>query len=306
MVYTLTLNPSLDYIVNVDDFQLGAVNRTSSEMIYPGGKGINVSMVLKNLGVDNIALGFIAGFTGKEIRKRVMDFGCKEDFIVTTSGWSRINVKMKSTEESEINGNGPSIDLEAIRRLLLQLDQLQDGDILVLAGSLARSMESGFYKDIMASLESRGVRIVVDTTKDTLMKTLAYRPFLIKPNKHELEELLDVTIHSIDEIEKYAKQLQSFGARNVLVSMAGDGAMLVAENGRSYYTEAPRGELKNSVGAGDSMVAGFIAGFQESADYEHAFYMGVATGSASAFSEGMASKQHVEEIYHKLKQHSVL
>ena len=301
MVYTLTLNPSLDYIVNVDDFQLGTVNRASSEMIYPGGKGINVSMVLRNLGLDSIALGFIAGFTGEEIRRRVEEYGCRQDFIVTTTGWSRINVKLKSSGESEINGNGPSIELEAIRRLQQQLDQLHDGDILVLAGSLARSMKSGFYQDIMASLEGRGVHVVVDATKETLANTFAYRPFLIKPNKHELEELLDVTIHNIDEIEKYAKQLQSFGARNVLVSMAGDGAMLVAENGRTYYTEAPQGELVNSVGAGDSMVAGFIAGFQESGDYEHAFYMGVATGSASAFSEGMASKQHVEEIYRMLK-----
>lgn len=299
MIYTVTFNPSLDYIVRVDDFKPGQVNRTAAERLFPGGKGINVSIVLKNLDFDNVALGFIAGFTGDEIEKRVEAFGCKSDFIKINSGLSRINVKLKSQEESEINGQGPKISEEALNTLFNQLDTLQKGDVLALAGSIPSSMPADTYERIMARLQGREIEIVVDATKDLLKNVLKYHPFLIKPNNHELSEMFGVTLSSDEDIIKYAAKLQEMGAKNVLISMAGDGAIFLSQDRKIHKSAAPKGELKNSVGAGDSMVAGFLAGYLENGDLAHAFKMGVATGSASAFSEELATKSEVLNLLNK-------
>lgn len=300
MIYTVTFNPSLDYIVSVDDFQLGKVNRTSKEMMNPGGKGINVSILLKNLGYDSCALGFMAGFTGEEIAARVQSAGVNSNFIKVKNGISRINVKLRANEESEINGMGPEILGEDIEKLYRQLDELKDGDILVLAGSIPSVMPGTIYSDIMRYLQDKNVRIVVDATKDLLTNVLKYHPFLIKPNNHELGEIFGVTLSTREEVVPYARKLQEQGAGNVLVSMAGEGAVLLAENGEVFLSEAPRGKVLNSVGAGDSMVAGFIAGFLASEDYEQAFYMGICTGSASAFSESMATKEEIKVLLNQL------
>ena len=300
MIYTVTFSPSLDYIVTVEKLTLGRVNRTENEIIFPGGKGINVSIVLKNLGVESTVLGFIAGFTGEKIRKELSALGCKDAFIEIEHGWSRINMKVRSDEESEINGQGPVIDAQAMKELYAQLDKLEEDDILVLAGSIPNTMPSTVYSDIMEYLEGRKVNIVVDATKDLLVNVLKYHPFLIKPNNHELEEIFGTQFKSNEEIIQYAKELQKIGARNVLVSMAGDGAILVAEDGNVYESEAPKGEVVNSVGAGDSMVAGFVAGYLATEDYKQAFKMGIAAGSASAFSEELAKKEEVEAILNTL------
>ena len=300
MIYTVTFNPSLDYIVTVRDFKPGIVNRTCEEIMFPGGKGINVSIVLKNLGMDSTVLGFTAGFTGKEIQRRVTEMGCKEELIPITKGLSRINVKLRSNEESEINGMGPVIDEEAIRALYEKLDTLKEGDVLVLAGSIPSSMPETMYMDIMKYLEGRGVMVAVDATKDLLVNVLPYHPFLIKPNNHELCEIFQVTLKEKDDVITYAKKLQEKGARNVLVSMAGDGAVLVSEDGSVYRSEAPKGKVVNSVGAGDSMVAGFLYGYLTSGDYKTAFKTGISCGSASAFSENLATKPEVEAILNTL------
>ena len=299
MIYTVTLSASLDYIGSVHNFELGVTNRTTSEMILPGGKGINVSMILQSLGIENKALGFIAGFVGEEIRKRVIEMGCQQDFIILPSGVSRINIKLKSIEGTEINGQGPYISSEYIEKLFKQLDSLNEHDILVLAGSVPDSVPDSIYKVIMNRLSDKKVMIVVDASNDLLVNVLENHPFLIKPNSFELGEIFGKDIHDRKDIMKHAKLLQQMGARNVLVSMAGDGAILAAENGRIYDAPAPKGKLKNGVGAGDSMVAGFLAGWLEAGDYEKAFRMGVASGSASAFSEHLATK---EEIYKVLEQ----
>ncbi len=296
MIYTVTFNPSLDYIVTVEDFKLGRVNRTSTELIYPGGKGINVSIVLKNLGFDNIALGFEAGFTGKEIIRLINEVGVSHDFIHVDSGLSRINVKVRSSSESEINGQGPLIAKSHIDELYKKLDKLKQDDILVLAGSIPTVMPSSMYMDIMKYLSGKGVKIIVDATKDLLLNVLEYKPFLIKPNNHELGEIFGVELTTRDEVVCYAKKLKEMGACSVLVSMAGEGAVLVAQDGSVIKSKAPKGKVKNSVGAGDSMVAGFIAGYLTSKDYKEAFKMGVCTGSASAFSDKLATKQEVEEL----------
>ncbi len=301
MIYTVTFNPSLDYIVTVKDFKTGVVNRTVDEIIYPGGKGINVSMVLKNLGYDNTALGFMAGFTGDEICRLLEEKGVKADFIHVKKGVSRINVKLRSNEESEINGMGPAIEEKDIEKLYEKLDLLQDGDVLVLAGSIPSVMPESMYMDIMKHLQNKKLDIAVDATKDLLVNVLPYHPFVIKPNNHELGEIFGVTITEKDDVVKYAKKLQEKGARNVLISMAGDGAVLVTEDGQEFRAEAPKGELKNSVGAGDSMVAGFIAGYLATKDYGEAFKMGVCTGSASAFSEELATKADVQALLDKCK-----
>ena len=290
MIYTVTFNPSLDYIVSVDDFKLGLTNRTSSELILPGGKGTNVSTVLKNLGFESTALGFVAGFTGNEIVKRLNDMGIKSDFISIENGISRINLKLKSIDGTEINGAGPDISEEKVNELMDKLNQLKEGDVLVLAGSIPSSMSDNIYRDIMADLKDRGVMIVVDATKDLLLNVLEYHPFLIKPNNHELGEIFDVKLTTREEVIPYGRKLQEKGARNVLVSMAGEGAVLIAEDGQVFDAPAPKGKLINGVGAGDSMVAGFVAGWIEKQDYEYAFHMGVASGSASAFSENLATK----------------
>ncbi|MBR1572392.1 MAG: 1-phosphofructokinase [Lachnospiraceae bacterium] len=296
MIYTVTFNPSLDYIVSVDNFTLGKVNRTTDELMFPGGKGINVSMVLKNLGYDSVALGFMAGFTGNEIIRMLDERGVISDFIHVEKGLSRINVKLRSNEESEINGQGPAIDADAISRLYGKLDKLQDGDVLVLAGSIPDVMSRNTYMDIMKRLNGRGVKVVVDATKDLLVNVLEYKPFLVKPNNHELGEIYGVTLNTRDEVVPYAKRMQEAGARNVLISMAGEGAVLLDEQGEVHMSEAPKGKVVNSVGAGDSMVAGFIAGYLESGNYEEAFYMGLCTGSASAFSENLATKAEVIKL----------
>ena len=301
MIYTVTFNPSLDYIVTVKDFTCGVVNRTCDEIIYPGGKGINVSMVLKNLGYENTALGFLSGFTGEKIQALLKEKGVATDFIPVETGMSRINVKLRSNEETEINGQGPKIEEKHIQELYRKLDELKDGDVLVLAGSIPDVMPGSMYMDIMKHLSDRKLKIVVDATKDLLVNVLEYHPFLIKPNNHELGEIFNVTLEKKDEVVEYAKRLQGKGARNVLVSMAGEGAVLVTENGEVYKADAPKGILKNSVGAGDSMVAGFLAGYLEKENYKDAFAIGVCTGSASAFSEELATKEEVAALLEKNK-----
>ena len=300
MIYTVTFNPSLDYIVSVDDFKLGLTNRTSSELILPGGKGTNVSTVLKNLGFESTALGFVAGFTGNEIVKRLNDMGIKSDFISIENGISRINLKLKSIDGTEINGAGPDISEEKVNELMDKLNQLKEGDVLVLAGSIPSSMSDNIYRDIMADLKDRGVMIVVDATKDLLLNVLEYHPFLIKPNNRELGEIFDVKLTTREEVIPYGRKLQEKGARNVLVSMAGEGAVLIAEDGQVFDAPAPKGKLINGVGAGDSMVAGFVAGWIEKQDYEYAFHMGVASGSASAFSENLATKEEIINVYNQV------
>lgn len=300
MIYTVTFNPSLDYIVSVDDFKLGLTNRTSSELILPGGKGTNVSTVLKNLGFESTALGFVAGFTGNEIVKRLNDMGIKSDFISIENGISRINLKLKSIDGTEINGAGPDISEEKVNELMDKLNQLKEGDVLVLAGSIPSSMSDNIYRDIMADLKDRGVMIVVDATKDLLLNVLEYHPFLIKPNNHELGDIFDVKLTTREEVIPYGRKLQEKGARNVLVSMAGEGAVLIAEDGQVFDAPAPKGKLINGVGAGDSMVAGFVAGWIEKQDYEYAFHMGVASGSASAFSENLATKEEIINVYNQV------
>ena len=303
MIYTITFNPSIDYMVSVDHFKLGTVNRTSREYLLPGGKGINVSIVLHNLGIDSTALGFIAGFTGKEIENRVTnDFGVQCDFIDVENCYSRINFKLKSDEESEVNGNGPMINKEHIDKLYNKLSCLQAGDILILSGSIPKCLSDDIYSEIMEKLTDKNIEIVVDATGDLLMKVLKHKPFVIKPNNHELAEMFHVKLFGTQDIVKYAKKLQEMGAKNVLISMAGDGALFICENGKVYFSNAPKGQVKNSVGAGDSMVAGFVAGYEKTKDYVQAFRMGVATGSASAFSENLATASEVEKLLQEIKE----
>lgn len=301
MIYTVTFNPALDYVVKVEHLTLGMVNRTVREDIYYGGKGINVSAVLANLGYESTALGFVAGFTGKEIAKGVAGLGIRQDFIEVERGISRINVKVKSDEESEINGMGPEITKDDVDALFEKLDKLEAGDILILSGSIPKSVSDDIYETIMARLEGRGIEIVVDAEKRLLLNVLPYHPFLIKPNNHELGDMFGTVLRTEDEIVAHAKKLQEGGARNVLVSMAGDGAILVDETGKTYKMGVPKGTVKNSVGAGDSMVAGFVAGYLEKQDYEHALRLGSAAGSASAFSEGLAVKEDVMRLYEELR-----
>lgn len=300
MIYTVTFNPSLDYIVTVPGFTCGRTNRTVEEKIFPGGKGVNVSMVLKNLGIDSTALGFYAGFTGQELKRLMEQKGISADFIPVEDGITRINVKIRGEEESEINGQGPAIGKAEIAKLYEKLDSLTDGDTLILAGSIPGVMPQTMYSDIMEHLKNKKLNIVVDATRDLLVNVLCYHPFLIKPNNHELEEIFGVTMEEGKaEIARYAKKLQEKGARNVLVSMAGDGAVLVTETGEIYEAAAPKGKVVNSVGAGDSMVAGFLAGYFAENDYRAAFQMGLCTGSASAFSEELATKDTVEALLEK-------
>lgn len=296
MIYTLTLNPSLDYMVTVPELTYGAVNRASKERIVPGGKGINVSMVLENLGFENTAMGFLAGFTGKELRRRLEEQGIRAKFIYVEQGMTRINVKIHFNEETEINGQGPCIKKKDIQKLYKQLDILKDGDILIISGSIPDSLPKTIYMDILEHLKEKRLYVVVDATQELLVNVLAYKPFLVKPNHHELGELFDVTIQEKADALKYAQKLQEMGARNVLVSMAGKGAVLVADDEGVYEANAPEGVVINSVGAGDSMVAGFLAGYLESRSYPVAFRMSVCTGSASAFSEELATRKQVMEL----------
>ena len=301
MIYTITFNPALDYIVKMDEFNLGNVNRSNNEFVYAGGKGINVSIVLNNLGVKSKALGFIAGFTGEEIERRVREFGCDTEFIKLKEGMSRINVKIKADVESEINGGGPDISSDALEELYKKLDTLTVGDILVLAGSIPKTMPTDVYERIMERLQEKDVKFIVDTTGESLLKVLKYNPFLIKPNHHELGELFGVKLNNKEEVIEYAKKLKDMGAQNVIISMAGDGAVLIDSNGGVTTSNVPKGVVKNSVGAGDSMVAGFIAGYLNSEKIEDGFKLGVATGSASAFSEGLATKDYVYELLEQVR-----
>lgn len=297
MIFTVTFNPSLDYFVTVENFQIGLTNRTRDERVVLGGKGINVSIVLKRLELENKALGFVAGFTGEEIVRQLKELRIQSDFIKIDKGYSRINMKLKNVDATEINGCGPDISSEKVQELMHKLDILRQGDVLVLAGSIPKSIPEDIYQRIMGRLKNRGVIIVVDATKDLLLRVLEYHPFFIKPNHHELGEIFGVKLRNREEVIPYGLKLQEMGAENVLISMAGEGAVLIAADGRILEAPAPKGTLVNGVGAGDSMVAGFLAGWLDKKDYEHAFHMGLAAGSASAFSEELANKEEIMSVY---------
>lgn len=295
MFYTLTFNPAIDYVVHTDEMRLGVTNRSKGEEMYFGGKGINVSIVLRELGIHSKALGFTAGFTGEAIEKGLDYMGIDTDFVRLEKGNSRINVKIKSAEETELNGQGPDIDEKAIDALFQKLDVLSEGDTLILAGTIPSSLSSDIYERILEKVSPKKVRTVVDATNDLLINVLKYKPFLIKPNNHELGEMFGVELKTEEEIEKYARKLQNMGAVNVLVSMAGEGALLIDENGTARRLGVCKGIVKNSVGAGDSMVAGFMAGLH-SGDYEYALKLGTAAGGATAFSDGLATKEKITEL----------
>lgn len=299
MIYTVSLNPSLDYILNLNAFELGKTNRSAKEEIYVGGKGINVSIVLKNLGIESKILGFSGGFVGKEIEKIVQDIGCSCDFINVSEN-SRINIKLKSSEETEINANGPNISNQQIEQLYSKLDNLKNGDILVLAGSIPNSLPNDIYEKIQERLKSKDIKIIVDATKELLTNSLKYSPFLIKPNKDELSEIFNVELKTKEDIIFYAKKLKEKGAKNIIVSLGKDGAIFIDENENVYSLDAPKGNLVNSVGAGDSMIAGFISGLAKFNNYEKAFKYSVATGSGTAFSKWLAEKEIVNQIFEKM------
>ncbi len=298
MIYTVTFNPAIDYVVHTGKMKVGSVNRAESEEIYFGGKGINVSFVLRELGIRSKALGFVAGFTGEAIEKGVEAKGIETDFVHLENGFSRINIKIKSDNETELNGQGPKISEAALGLLFNKLENLRDGDTIVLAGSIPNTLPSDIYEKILEFLSDRKIKTIVDATNDLLKNVLKYRPFLVKPNNHELGEMFGVTLTTNEEIAKYASKLKEMGAKNVLVSMAGDGALLLDENGKTHICGVCKGTVRNSVGAGDSMVAGFIAGSLEG-DYDYALKLGTAAGGATAFSDGLAQK---DEIYRLLKQ----
>lgn len=305
MIYTVTFNPAVDYVVHTGEIAMGGVNRTKSEEIYFGGKGINVSMVLSKLGVKSRALGFVAGFTGDAIEKGVAEQGIETDFVHLENGFSRINVKIKSGNtalpctETELNGQGPEIDSKALDLLFDKIDNISDGDTIILAGSIPGSMPADIYEKILERLQNKNIKAVVDAAKDLLVNVLKYKPFLVKPNNHELGEIFGVTLKTNGEIAEYAQKIKDMGARNVLVSMAGDGALLLDENGKKHICGVCKGTVKNSVGAGDSMVAGFVAGSERN-DYEYALKLGTAAGGATAFSDGLAEKELIDELLKQL------
>ena len=296
MIYTITFNPALDYISQVNNFEIGKINRTETEKILPGGKGLNVSTVLGNLGIESTALGFIAGFTGEELKRDIEQRGIKTDFIKVEKGLTRINVKISSKEETALNGNGPEITEEDIKQLLKKIDNIKSEDTVILAGNIPKCINNNIYEIICKKLEQNKVRFIVDATKELLMNVLRYKPFLIKPNKEELEETFKEKIETKEEIIEHAKKLQKMGARNVLISLGGDGAMLVTTENKEYFLNAPKGKVLNTVGAGDSMVAGFVAGYEKSGDYQYAFKVGLAAGSASAFSMNLATSEEVANL----------
>ena len=297
MVYTVTFNPAIDYVVHTKEMQVGQVNRSESEEIYFGGKGINVSFVLHELGIPSKALGFVAGFTGAALENGVQASGIETDFVHLKNGFSRINVKIKSEEETDLNGQGPVIDEAALQELFEKLKQLKDGDTLVLAGSIPNTLPADIYERILESLSDRAIRTVVDATKDLLLNVLKYKPFLVKPNNYELGEMFGVTLHTTEEIATYAAKLKEMGAQNVLVSMAGDGALLLDEHGKTHVCGVCKGTVKNSVGAGDSMVAGFLAG---SIDGDYAYALKLGTGGATAFSDGLAKREEIDRLLQQL------
>ena len=296
MIFTVTFNPSLDYIVRVDEMRLGTINRTNYEQLLPGGKGINVSIVLGNLGHPSRALGFSAGVTGVALEKLLADSGVDADLVHVKAGFTRINAKVKAVEETEINGQGPRIAPEDVDALFSKLDVLGQDDTLVISGSVPNTLPSDMYEQVMERLAGRGVRIVVDAERDLLTRVLSYRPFLVKPNNHELGDIFGVALKTRDEVVPYARRMQEMGAQNVLVSMAGEGGVLVAADGQVYQSPAAQGTVVNSVGAGDSCVAGFLAGLMETGSYQTAFRMGLAAGSASAFSDHLATRSEVEDL----------
>ncbi len=298
MIYTVTFNPAIDYVVRLDrELKVGDVNRARGEDCVLGGKGINVSGVLAELGCESVALGFVAGETGAWLERGLAAQGLKTDFVHLEHGMTRINVKIKAEKETELNGAGPDIPEGAMQALETKLDRLQKDDILILAGSIPASLAQTTYERLLARLEGRGVRAVVDATRDLLVNVLRYRPFLIKPNNHELSEIVGIKLTNDNEVVTAAKMLQDKGARNVLVSMAGDGALLLDEQGGVHRIGCPKGTVVNSVGAGDSMVAGFVAGYQQSGgNYDTALRLGTACGSATAFSLGLATRQDIEKL----------
>ena len=297
MVYTVTLNPSLDHILLVENFSLGSTNRALSEDLAAGGKGINVSIVLQNLKVPNKALGFAAGFVGEEILRRMEELGLWTDFIRLKKGCSRINVKLKNYDGTEINAPGPEVDEGSYRSLWEKLEKIDEGDFLILSGSIPKGVPADFYEEVLDRLKGKKCRILVDAQGEALRSAVKGSPFLVKPNCAELGELFGTEITSYTETAGYARRLQKMGARNVLVSMGGKGAVFADETGKVYQAHAPKGRLVNAVGAGDSMVAGFTAGFMEKQDYVHAFRMAVAAGSASAFSEELATEEQIRALY---------
>lgn len=300
MIYTITFNPALDYISQVENFEIGKINRTQTEKILPGGKGLNVSIVLKNLGIESTALGFVAGFTGEELKTDIEQRGIKTDFVKVEKGLTRINVKISSKEETALNGNGPEVTEENIEQLLKKIDNIKSDDTVILAGNIPKCINNNIYEIICKKLEQNKVRFIVDATKELLMNVLKYKPFLIKPNKEELEETFKEKIETKEEIVEHAKRLQEIGAQNVLISLGGEGAILVTTENKEYFLNAPKGKVLNTVGAGDSMVAGFVAGYEKSGDYEYAFKVGIATGSASAFSMNLATAKEVANLLKKI------
>ena len=300
MIYTMTLNPALDYVMHPLTLDMGFTNRSSNEELHCGGNGINISTLLNELDVPSIAMGIAAGFTGDYLLRRLQEKGIASNFVILDRGYTRINVKLKADCESEINGQGPAISKEHLQQLFDKLQKLQEGDVLVLAGSIPGSLPSDIYEKNMQQLQGRQIMVVVDATRELLCNVLKYKPFLIKPNHIELGEIFGVELQNDQQIREYAGKLQERGARNVLVSMAGAGAILLDENGGFHRIAAPKGTVKNSVGAGDSMVAGFLAGYLQSGDYGVALKMGTATGSATAFSEGLATKPEAQALFDAL------
>ncbi len=302
MIYTVTFNPTVDYVMYMNDVVPGVVNRTEREEVFFGGKGINVSTVLRNMDVDSVALGFTAGFTGDAIEQNLERKGIKTEFIKLDNGLSRINVKIKAKDETDINCQGPEIPEDAVEKLFYKLEKLKSGDVLVLAGSIPNTLSNDIYERIMQNLDGSGADIFVDATGDLLVNVLKYKPFLIKPNTHELGEIFGVQIDTDDDIVKYANKLRSSGARNILVSRAGDGSILVSETNEIIKMGVPQGRVLNSVGAGDSMVAGFIIGYKKTGDYNEALKLGTACGSATAFSSGLAERPLVERLLEEFKE----
>ena len=299
MIYTVTLNPSIDYVVKLDSLKLGITNRTNSEEYYFGGKGINVSCVLSELEIKSTALGFVAGFTGEAIENGLKNKNIITDFIKLKSGISRINIKIKAEQETEINAQGPDIEPQELEILFDKLEKIQDGDTLVLAGSIPNTMPDDIYEKILESLKGREIMVVVDATKKLLLNCLKYKPFLIKPNKQELSEIFETEINTTSQIEEYAKKLQALGAKNVLISLGNEGAILVDEYGKVYKAGVIEGKAVNTVGSGDSMVAGFIAGYQIEQSYEYALKLGSVCGMATAFLSGLATKEKIDELINK-------
>lgn len=301
MIYTVTLNPSIDYIVYLDDFKKGITNRTTREEFYIGGKGINVSCILSELDIQSTALGFTAGFTGDEIEKGIKDKKIKADFIRLKNGISRINIKINSIDESEINCQGPEISNDDFNLLIQKTDIISDGDTIVLAGSIPDTLSCDAYDKILEKLKGKDVRIVIDATKKLLVNSLKYNPFLIKPNRQELSEIFDTEINNETDIEKYARKLQSMGAKNVIVSLGGDGAILIDEFENKHKIGVLNEKVLNTVGSGDSMVAGFIAGYEKTKSYSYALALGTACGNATAFSKGLATREKIYDILNKLQ-----